>query len=245
MAWRLWCGTCCNTIRCPAICSCFSIAAAIGSLFDLGGGEADAEKASSPAEPADDSAGLEPDARPRKKRGGRRRLPPHFKHVRVEHPLPESEVPCRHCGELRQIVSAQISRRMNYVPGHYEVIEDVRFTYACRNDDCSGHMTTAPKPPQIIEKGAAASGLLADIAVSKFGDHLPIRVRTPVEASVGGGTLPAASRDRRADPRGVPPVAAGAVGQRAAEIEDRRGGELRPEPVGRVGAVLRGRLSFD
>ena len=144
-----------------------------GKLFDLAGGEADAENRLSPGEPAAESPETEPAARPRQKRGGRRRLPPHFKHVRVEHPLPESEVPCQHCGELRQMVSAQISRRMNYVPGHYEVIEDVRFTYACQNDDCNGHMTTAPKPPQIIEKGAAASGLLADIAVSKFGDHLP------------------------------------------------------------------------
>jgi hypothetical protein len=85
-------------------------------LFDLAGDEA--EQASSPAEPAGDSAELEPAARPRKKRGGRRRFPPHFKHVRQEHPLPESEVPCQHCGELRPVVSVQISRRMNYVPGH-------------------------------------------------------------------------------------------------------------------------------
>jgi len=64
-------------------------------------------------------------------------------------------------------------RRLDYVPGHYEVLEDVRFTYACENEDCQKHIVTAPKPPQAIEKGAAASGLLADIAVSKFTDHLP------------------------------------------------------------------------
>ena len=32
---------------------------------------------------------------------------------------------------------------------------------------------TTPKPPQPIEKGLAASGLLAGMVVGKFGDHLP------------------------------------------------------------------------
>ena len=59
------------------------------------------------------------------------------------------------------------------MPGRYEVIEDVRYKYACQDEDCEKHITTAPKPPQIIEKGAAAPSLLADIAVSKFTDHLP------------------------------------------------------------------------
>jgi transposase len=62
---------------------------------------------------------------------------------------------------------------MDFIPGHYEVIEDVRYKYACEDEDCTSHIRTAPKPPQVIEKGAAASGLLADITVSKFTDHLP------------------------------------------------------------------------
>ena len=60
---------------------------------------------------------------------------------------------------------------MDYVPGHHQVIEHVRFKYAC--EDCEEHVAIAAKPPQPIEKGAAAAGLLAHIGVSKFGDHLP------------------------------------------------------------------------
>ena len=108
-----------------------------------------------------------------KKRRGRRRFPKHFKRVRVEHRLTDAELPCPCCGKPRKIIDQEISERLNFVPGHYEVIQDVRFTYACEDEDCEKHITTAPKPPQVIEKGAAAPGLLADIVVSKFTDHLP------------------------------------------------------------------------
>jgi len=112
-------------------------------------------------------------AKTRKTRHGRRRFPIEFKHTRVEHTLRDDELPCPCCGKLRKIIGSQTSRRLDYVPGHYEVLEDVRFTYACEDEDCQKHIVTAPKPPQAIEKGAAASGLLADIVVSKFTDHLP------------------------------------------------------------------------
>jgi transposase len=132
-----------------------------------------AEAESSPAV-QDQAADPQPPEPPKKKRRrGRRRFPSHFPRVRVEHTLPETELPCPCCGKPRKIIGAEISQRLNYVPGYHEVIEDVRYKYACSNEDCEKHITTAPKPPQVIEKGAAASGLLADIVVSKFTDHLP------------------------------------------------------------------------
>jgi transposase len=139
-----------------------------GKLFETEGPpESDAAEPT-PARVAEE----EPPAAPRKKhRHGRRRFPANFPRVRREHQLSDAERRCPCCGKLRKIIGEEVSEQLDYVPGHHRVIEHVRFKYAC--EDCQEHVAIAAKPPQAIEKGAAASGLLAHIATSKFGDHLP------------------------------------------------------------------------
>ena len=46
------------------------------------------------------------------------------------------------------------------------------FKYTCKN--CSGHIATASKPYQPIDKGVPGPGLLAKIATDKFWLHLPL-----------------------------------------------------------------------
>jgi transposase len=53
------------------------------------------------------------------------------------------------------------------------VIVHRRAVYACPEKHGQAVLVTAPKPPQPIEKGLATSGLLAQVVVGKFGDHLP------------------------------------------------------------------------
>src|SRR5262249_559388 len=52
------------------------------------------------------------------------------------------------------------------------VVQHVRPIYAC--PQCQGCVTTAPRPPQAIERGLPGPGLLAQVAVSKYLDHLPL-----------------------------------------------------------------------
>jgi transposase len=137
-----------------------------GKLFETGGA-ADAD-AAEPKAPVVEEL---PTAPPKKRRHGRRRFPAHFLRVRREYKLSDVERLCPCCGKLRKIIGEEISEQLDYVPGHHQVIEHVRFKYAC--EDCEEHVAIAAKPPQPIEKGAAAAGLLAHIGVSKFGDHLP------------------------------------------------------------------------
>lgn len=139
-----------------------------GKLFESEG-PAEAEAAEAPPAPAAEEE--PPAAPPKKRRRGRRRFPAHFPRVRREHQLSEAERLCPCCGKLRKVIGEEVSEQLDYVPGHYQVIEHVRFKYAC--EGCEEHVAIAPKPPQPIEKGAAASGLLAHIGTSKFGDHLP------------------------------------------------------------------------
>jgi transposase len=64
-----------------------------------------------------------------------------------------------------------VSERLEYVPASLHVIEEVRRKYGCPKG-CG--VVTAGKPMQPIEKGLPGPGLLAHVAVSKYGDHQPL-----------------------------------------------------------------------
>jgi len=73
-------------------------------------------------------------------------------------------------GELQHI-GEEVSERLEYVPASLYVIEEACQKYAC-GKGCT--VVTAQKPMQPIEKGLPGPGLLAHVAVSKYGDHLPL-----------------------------------------------------------------------
>jgi hypothetical protein len=62
------------------------------------------------------------------------------------------------------------------------VIEEACQKYACPKG-CT--LVTAQKPPAPIEKGLAGPGLLAHVAVSKYGDHLPLHRQESIFARHG------------------------------------------------------------
>jgi transposase len=70
-------------------------------------------------------------------------------------------------GDLRHI-GEEVSERLEYQPALLQVIEEACQKYACAQG-CT--VVTATKPMQPIEKGLAGPGLLAQAAVSKYGDH--------------------------------------------------------------------------
>jgi transposase len=103
---------------------------------------------------------------------GRRKLPEDLPRIRVEHDLPEAERSCPCCGEVRRKIGEETSEQLEYEPAKLHVIEHVRIKYACKK--CEGEVETAPKPRQAIEKCLAGPGLLAQVAVNKYSDHLPL-----------------------------------------------------------------------
>jgi len=122
------------------------------------------EPAPAPQTPASDP--------PQKRKGhGRRRLPQSLERRRVVHDLEAHQRQCPQCqGELQRI-GEEISERLEYVPASFHVIEEACQKYACTNG-CT--VVTAGKPMVPIEKGLPGPGLLAQVAVSKYGDHLPL-----------------------------------------------------------------------
>ncbi len=102
---------------------------------------------------------------------GRQRIPKTLERRRVVYDLAEQERHCPQCqGELKRI-GEDVSERLEYVPASLYVIEEACQKYAC-SQGCT--VVTAQKPMQPIEKGLPGPGLLAHVAVSKYGDHLPL-----------------------------------------------------------------------
>ena len=103
---------------------------------------------------------------PKRNRG---HLPKHL--PRIERVLePESTLcPCG-CGEMAKI-GEDVSERLDIVPAQLRVLVTRRPRYACRR--CSGAVVQAHAPEHVVPGGLPTEALIAQVIVSKFGDHLP------------------------------------------------------------------------
>jgi transposase len=104
--------------------------------------------------------------------GGRNELPAELPRERIEHDLTEHEKLCPDCGKLRQRIGCETSEQLEFIPAQLKVLEHVRWKYACRQ--CQEHVAIAAPPAKPIDKGLPGSGLLAQVVVGKFSDHLPL-----------------------------------------------------------------------
>lgn len=114
----------------------------------------------------------EPSATPKKKGHGRKKPPVALPHLPLEHPVSEADKICADCGREKRRIGERITEQLEYAPASLFVIDHIRPVLAC--DCCECGVTVAPKPAQPIEKGLPGSGLLAQVVVSKYCDHLPL-----------------------------------------------------------------------
>ena len=120
--------------------------------------------------------------RPTRPGHGRQRLPQSLERRRVVFDLAAYERQCPECqGELHHI-GEEISEQLEYVPASLHVVQQACQKYACPKG-CT--VITAAKPPAPVEKGMAGPGLLAHVAVSKYGDHLPLHRQESIFARQG------------------------------------------------------------
>jgi transposase len=123
------------------------------------------------AEPTElDSGESASPPRRRSRPTGRRPLPANLPRRRVVIDVPDAEKICPQ-GYPKTCFGEEVSEKLDYRPALVEVVETVRLKYACA---CHDGVTTAPAPPQAVEKSLATEGLLAHVVVSKFVDHLPL-----------------------------------------------------------------------
>lgn len=74
-------------------------------------------------------------------------------------------------------IGEDITRKVNYLPGVLEIIEYVRPRYArpeAEQTEEVAAIVQAPVPDQVLPKAIAGVGLLVQIIIAKFIDHLPL-----------------------------------------------------------------------
>lgn len=70
-------------------------------------------------------------------------------------------------------IGEEVSELFDYEPGRVLRRRSVRRVWVKRADPCAAPLV-APLPPKLLERGILAPGLLAQILVSKYSDHLPL-----------------------------------------------------------------------
>lgn len=114
-----------------------------------------------------------------KLRPKRKPLPAELPRTVIEHE-PENTV-CT-CGCQMSRIGEDISEKLDYLPGTFTVERHVRGKWVCQS--CES-LTQAPVPAQVIDKGVPASGLLAQVLIAKYGDHLPLYRQEKIFARAG------------------------------------------------------------
>ena len=95
-----------------------------------------------------------------------------LRQVRHEHDLSDEEKMCSCCNRQMDRIGEDITRELEFEPAKLEAHIHVRPKYACRR--CKHGVSAAALPPRPIPGGIAGPGLITEVIVGKFGDHLPL-----------------------------------------------------------------------
>ena len=139
------------------------------------------ELATASAEPpaASPTPGATAPAAPGRK-PARRPLPGHL--PRQKRTILPKETACPDCGGKLKAFGEDVSEILEYVPAHFQVLQQVRPKLACTHCD---KIVQAEAPSRPIARGLAGPGLLAHVLVSKYCDHLPLYRQEEIYARVG------------------------------------------------------------
>jgi transposase len=86
------------------------------------------------------------------------------------------------CGCQLKRIGEDVAEKLDYTPGVFTVERHIRGKWVC--DTCET-LIQAPVPAQIIDKGIPTAGLLAQVLVAKYCDHLPLYRQENIFARAG------------------------------------------------------------
>jgi len=114
-----------------------------------------------------------------KRRPSRRPLPAHLpRHEQVYAPAAD----CPDCGGTLRPIGEDVSEMLDYVPARFRVIRHVRPKCVC---DACERIVQADAPSRPIARGTPSPGLLAQVLIAKFADHLPLYRQCEIYARDG------------------------------------------------------------
>jgi len=98
----------------------------------------------------------------------RKPLPPELPRTEIRHE-PDSTT-CA-CGCQMKRIGEDVAEKLDYTPGTFSVERHIRGKWVC--GECET-LVQAPVPAHVIDKGLPTAGLLAQVLVAKYQDHLPL-----------------------------------------------------------------------
>ena len=98
----------------------------------------------------------------------REKLPAHLPRRDVRH---EPENTTCGCGCAMKRIGEDVAEKLDYQPGVFTVERHIRGKWVCAHCET---LVQAPVAPHIIDKGLPTAGLLAQVLVAKYLDHLPL-----------------------------------------------------------------------
>ena len=121
------------------------------------------------------------------------------------------------CGCQMKRIGEDVAEKLDYQPGVFTVERHVRGKWACAQCE---KLVQAPVAPHVIDKGLATTGLLAQVLVAKYADHLPLYRQEGIFARAGLGI-----------PRSTLAQWVGACGVQLQALVDAMRTELLTQPV--------------
>jgi transposase len=115
---------------------------------------------------------VEQEPKTKRKGHGRKKPPASLPHIPLEHEVPEADKVCGQCACQKRRIGEKVSEQLEYAQASMFVIDHIQPVYAC--PCCEQGVVVAPKPAQPIEKGLPGPGLMAQVVVGKYCDHLPL-----------------------------------------------------------------------
>ena len=110
-------------------------------------------------------------------------IPKHYPREDIIYDLPEEEKICPNDGTTLKMIGHEDHEQLDIIPAQIKVLRHRRLTYAC--PCCEQHIVTANKPKQPIPKSVASPGLLAQIAIQKYCDALPLYRQSQIYQRLG------------------------------------------------------------
>ena len=114
--------------------------------------------------------------------GGRKPIAAHVTRERRDYLPNDDELTCA-CGNQKTEIGTVTIDQLDYIPASFKVIEHVTHKFACKL--CQEGVVKGRRPQQIHSGGRPAEGLLAQISVAKYGDHLPLNRQEQIYAREG------------------------------------------------------------
>jgi transposase len=107
-------------------------------------------------------------------------LPADLPRVEVRHE--PASCTCGRCGSALTPIGEHVSEKLDCKPLEFFVRRDIHPQYACR---ACQTITAVPVAPALIDRGIAAPGLIAQVVIQKYTDHLPLYRQEAIFARSG------------------------------------------------------------